>query len=337
MKLFRVHAYSVEPERTAETASSPYGGGITVSTEIERALEDAATQSSLQHPIAVDLQVDTTTRTSYVRDLMLVFAFGSKPKADAAGLGFAGRLSQAMDLRSSPCLFVVAASKDGPHRSLTMWTFPKEEAFQFRGSGGRPSIQLLSDIFSRTSRLRKAALFEGKNLKTNFIGGKVFDFQVSSTSRDVADFWIVRFLGAVLAIHGPTGTRCLARCLRTAYEKAQTPAEQEQIYSSVIAVRHSQRPRWSLREFADHFLKGHAWESFIKAAPNDETVDSSFDFDRGAFDSALNFRVFGLDTGVFVSTPLGEVGKSVVVSGTTQKVLRCEGRIVEEHLRTRHA
>jgi hypothetical protein len=338
MKLFKVHAYSVEPERTANTgSSSPFGGSITVNKEIARALEQAVTQSNLQRPIAVDLQVDTTTRTSDVRNHMLFFAFENKSKADSAGNGLAAKLSQAMDLRSSPCLFVVAALKDGDRRSLRMWTFPREEAFQFRGAAGRPSIQLLKDIFSRTSRLRKAALFEGENRKTDFIGGKVFDFQASSTSRDVADFWIVRFLGAVLAVHGPTGTRHLARCLREAFEKAQTATEQEQIYSAVMAVRHSHKSRWSLREFADHFLSGHTRQSFIGAAPNQETIDSSFDFDRAMFDSVLNFRIFGLNTGVFVSTPLGEVGKSVVVSGTTQKVLRCEGTVVEEHLRMRHA
>lgn len=337
MSIFRVCAYAVEPARTAATGPSPFGGSITVSTQIERALQDAASQSSLQRPIAIDLQVDPTTRTSDVRDLILDFAFANKSKADSAGLALATKLSHAMDLRSSPCLYVIAASRNGGGRNLTMWTFPREEAFQFRGAAGRPSIQLLTDIFSRTSRLRKAALFEGSNLKTDFIGGKVFDFQATSATREVADFWIVRFLGAVLAIHGPTGTRHLAKCLRTAYEEAETAAEQEQIYSAVVAVRNSRRPRWSLREFADHFLTGHATQTFITSAPNQETIDSSFDFDRAAFDDMLNFRIFGLNTGVFVSSPLGEVGKSVVLTGTTQKLLRCEGRVLEERLRKRHA
>jgi hypothetical protein len=336
MNIVRVCAYSVEPERTARTLAVPFGGSITVTAQIRTALEDAASQSTSQRPIAVDLQVDVTTRTSDIRDMIMDFAFGNKPKAEKAGSALAAKLSHAMDLRSSPCLYVLAASKDDRSRALTMWTFPREEAFQFRGTAGHPSIQLLTDIFSRTSRLRKAALFEGRNLRTDFIAGKVFDFQASSAAREVADFWIVRFLGAVLSIHGPTGTKHLARCLRSAYEEATTPTEQEQIYSAVVAVRISRRPRWSLREFADQFLTGHAWEAFVAAAPNQETLDSSFDFDRNTFDDALNFRIFGLNTGVFVSSPLGEVGRSVVLSGTTEKTLRCEGRVVEEHLRKRH-
>jgi hypothetical protein len=116
--------------------------------------------------------------------------------------------------------------------------------------------------------LRKAALFEGKNRKTDFIGGKVFDFQTSSQSREVADFWIVRFLHGVLAVHGPTGTRHLARCLHEAYEKTEGLDAKEQIYSAVIAVRQSRRPRWSLREFANQYLTGAAREAFVRAAPN---------------------------------------------------------------------
>ncbi len=303
----------------------PFGGSITVTAQIKTAFEDAASQSTTQRPIAVDLQVDATTRTSDMRDMIIDFTFGNKLKAEKAGSALAVQLSHAMDLRSSPCLYVVAASKDDRSRALTMLTFPREEAFQFRGAAGHPSIQLLTDIFSRTSRLRKAALFEGRDLRTDFIAGKVFDFQASSAARDVADFWIVRFLGAVLSIHGPTGTRQLARCLRTAYEEAKTPTEQEEIYSALIAVRASRRPRWSLREFANQFLTGDPRDSFLAAAPNRETLDSSFDFDRATFDDVLNFRIFGLNTGVFVSSPLGEVGKSVVLSGTTQRALRCEG------------
>jgi hypothetical protein len=120
MKIFRVYAYAVEPERTAGTGSPPFGGSITVSAEIERALDDAATQSSLQRPIAVDFQVDATTRTSDVRDLIIDLGFGDKPKADKAASAFAARLSHAMDLRSSPCLYVVASAKEDHHRRLTM-------------------------------------------------------------------------------------------------------------------------------------------------------------------------------------------------------------------------
>lgn len=110
MKLLTVHAYSVHPERTAGTASAPFGGPITMTPKIAAALREASTQSTVQRPIAVDLQVDPVTRTSEIRNLMLDFAFGGKPKADRAGNSFATRLAQAMDRRSYPCLFVVAAT-----------------------------------------------------------------------------------------------------------------------------------------------------------------------------------------------------------------------------------
>ena len=38
--------------------------------------------------------------------------------------------------------------------------------------------------------LRKAAIFEGRNLRNEFLQGRVLDFQADKISQDVADFWI---------------------------------------------------------------------------------------------------------------------------------------------------
>lgn len=50
MKLIRVHAYSVHPERTADTgtATAPYGGEIAINAKIAAALREAPTQSTVR-------------------------------------------------------------------------------------------------------------------------------------------------------------------------------------------------------------------------------------------------------------------------------------------------
>lgn len=304
MNLFRVYAYAVEPQRTIDVVRPPLGGAIRLREEIRAALEEALEQTQRESKIQVDFRVDTTTRTNETRDLIRRFSFGTTAQAKTAADSLAQRLSGAMDRRSSACLF------------------------KFRGGERGPSIELLKDIFSRTSRLRKAALFEGQDRRTDFLRGSVLDFQAGSVHHEVADFWIVRFLDAQLGIHGPAGTRQLAKCLHKAYEAVESPEEQEQIYSAIVSVRRSPKKRWSLREFAGHYLEGSVKSAFLDSAPNEETLDSTFDFQRDVFDGSLNFRVFGLDSGVYVSAPFGEIGKSVVVSGQKEKHLRCEGKII---------
>ncbi len=333
MELFRVHAYAVEPARTVEGSSSPQGGPVRVGAELQAALEEAARQSQLENRILVDFRVDTTTRTNPVRDLILGFAFGAGPAANKSAAGLAGRLANAMDRRSTPCLFVLAASRDNGRRRVTLWTFPREEAFQFRGRGGSPSIRLLTDVFSRTSRLRKAGLWEGANRRTDFLRGSVLDFQANLTTREVADFWIERFLECLLSIASDTGTRLLANALRKAYEGAEI-AEREQLYAAIASVRQTPQRRWSLQEFGDRYLQGGTRDRFLKAAPNPQVLDSPFDFSREVFDGAIHFRVFRLESDVYVSAPFDEVGRSVVVEGER---LRAEGTVTEEKVRARHA
>jgi hypothetical protein len=180
-------------------------------------------------------------------------------------------------------------------------------------------------------------LFQGQNRRTDFLTGRALDYQANVTSREVADFWIGRFLDAVFGIREDAGTRQLAKCIRIAFQAAKDSGEKEQLYAAIVAIRRSPRKRWSLKGFADTYLEGNLRDVFLESAPNEETVNSSFDFNRDIFDSALNFRVFHLESDVWVSAPFDEVGRSVVLSGEKEKRLTCEGTVIEEYVKTRHA
>jgi hypothetical protein len=218
-----------------------------------------------------------------------------------------------------------------------LWIFPRDEAFRLRHGSGGPAIEVLTDVFSQTSRLRKAAQFQGRQLRSDFLSGRVLDFQADHASRDVADFWIGRFLECRLGIAGDAGTRLLARTVRKAYEVCDNLEDKEILYTAVMAMRRSPHQRVSLQDFADRYLSGRARDIFMNAAPNADGLSSAFDFQRELFDATLQFRIFQLKTGVFVSSPLTEIGESVQITEGQQRQLSCEGEIVGERLRTRHA
>lgn len=316
----------------------PTGGQVTVNTDIRTALGNAATVAQLDQQNLVNLRLNTTTRTSDVRDNLLAYGFAEDDdNADAPAVWLATRLAKAMDNRSKACLLVTTAYRLDDRRRLTIWIFPKEEALQFATArGGARRINLLTDIFSQTSNLRKAALFEGRNLRTDFIEGRVLDSQAHASTLDIADFWIGRFLDAELAIQGEAGTRILAGTIRKAYESLREPDEREQMHAAIIAIRHSPQQRWTLRQFSNRYLQGHVKDMFLNSAPNPDSLQSAFDFDKGVFDKTLNYRIFQLDSGVYVSSPFDEVGRSVRVSAQERR-LACEGTIVQEKVATRRA
>jgi len=340
MDLFRLHAYAVIPQRTSAPNSSvpPIGGAIKITPDLRAVMDTNTNEARFEQRPFVDFAVDTTTRTNDTRDAVINFAMGESATAKAAAVYLADRLSTAMDRRSMPCLFVPAALKDDDLFRVILWIFPREDAFQLRDEVGGPRIEVLTDVFSQKSGHRKAAQFDGGNIKTGFLQGRVLDHQADAVSRDFADFWIGRFLQCVLSLKGEAGTRLLAKTVRQTFDALVEPAAREQLHAAVMAMRNSPQRRVSLFTFGERYLDGVAKAQFLSNVKQDHALRSSFDFDRELFDTTLQFHIFELEKGVFVSTPPSELGETVTIKGEgATRHLTCQGRIIDEKLRTRHA
>lgn len=335
MDLSKLFAYQVEPRRTVTAAGSPAGGFVAITEEMRTALATADRRWERERRIAIDLKVDPTTRTCETRDLLIQLGFGIPLEALTAATALAARLSTAMDLRSAPCLCILAVEEEEGERRVTIWTFPRDNAFQFRAGTGRATVRVLTDVFSQASNLRKAALFEGKNLRSEFINGRVLDFQAGHARTEVADFWIVGFLDASLGISSESGSRMLANCLRKTWETTTAPNERDQLFAAATAIRQSPQRRWAISQVADQYFSGELKARFVRSVPNDDALNSSFDFDRETFDRSAHFRVFRLDSDVYVSAPFDEIGRSVQLTGDQERRLSCEGTVVDEKVRTR--
>jgi hypothetical protein len=343
MTVFRIYAYEVTPQRTSEAKTSPRGGSFPPNKEFRKSLDTLFGASKLATQAVVDFKTDPTEdsgrRDHRVRSLVMEFLFGSPASAKKAAHEMATLLSNSMDERSPPTLLMLTGSRSTQGHRIVMWAFPQEEAFQFRTSGETTKIRLLTDIFSRSSRLRKAAMFEGKDRATDFWTGRVLDLQTAGGLGKAADYWITKFLDCRFALEGNAGTRLLVKYLRSAYDLLEGHEDREQIYSAMIGVRTSPRPTWSMSSFANHFLKDEAKRVFLQSVPTEQR-HLQFRFQRQEFEDKLNFRIFKLKDDVFVSAPFGTVGKSVVIHDDLdggERRLSCEGVVVAEKVRARHA
>ena len=351
MPLFRLYAYAVEPQRTVleKDFAAPIGGPIAIGAALRGALDGALAAARAERRstrVLIRVDPDPAVRTSPVRNSVMELAFASRTeRAEVGAVDLAARLSSAMDNRSPACLFLAAAYRDNASalsREVALWIFPRDDAFRFRSQA--QAIDLLSDVFSRTSRLRKLARFSGRNLRTDFLDADVLDFQAGGMG-GVADFWIERFLEASLAITPDAGTRMLADAFRKAAQADLTFVQREQLQAALMAVRNRPAQRSSLEQIAAEFLAPDVAAPFLAAAPNPESARSMFALNRDLFDQTVNYRVFRLDTGVWVSAPLDEIGQSVQVTRTggdaaqagTGERVRVEGTVVEDKLSARRA
>lgn len=273
-------------------------------------------------------------RSCRVRDAALDLAFGDQPAQDAAASHLAARLGASMDRRSQPHLLVLVGSTDdgGVHGAVTAWTFPRDDALRFEASA-RPRVEILENVFSQTSRLRKAAKFSGERHDADFIAGKVLDFQTGRTSIDVANYWVRDFLECELAVTSVQGTENLGTAIQKVNSTLTEPADRERLNIAVVALRNSPRPSWTIDEFADTFLPEELGAK-VRTASDPNMLNARFQLNERSYDRLLATRVFSLESGVIVSAPISEVGTrdepaSVVVTGDQ---LVCEGKIVKERL-----
>jgi hypothetical protein len=241
-----------------------------------------------------------------------------------------------MDYRSPPALLMLTCLEKGPQRRAVMWAFPQDSGFQLRTDTRGSRIRILNDIFSHSSRLRKAAMFEGRNRPSGFASGRIIDHQAIGSSGAGADYWVDRFLECEFALTGTMGTRRLAKYLRSAHDSVTTQPEKEKLFSAILAIRTSPTKNWTYDRVAKQFLNGAARTEFLSQIPKQERT-LPFAFDRSEFETRLNFRVFETRDGVFVSAPFGTVGSTVRLTGqSSSRRITVDDVVVEERLRARH-
>ena len=268
LDLFRLFGYEITAQRLVDVEDfvEPRGGQLDRSQTIVNALATSlSTAEGSDRLIKVALRVDTTParRTSPMRDQAMAFGFAQTDEAGVAARGLATQLSRSMDRRSKDCLFLIAAyreSANAPNRRVAMWMFPQDDAFRF--SPGEQNIEFLTDIFSRTSGLRKLALFAGRDAPTSFLQADVLDYQLGRGG-DVADFWVERFLDATLAMLPATGTRMLADALKKAADQDDlTSEERDQINAAAIALQPLRKLTGASKKLPSASCRGEQPKSF---------------------------------------------------------------------------
>jgi hypothetical protein len=337
MELFRAHAFSVSPSKGSSKGPIITGGVLSPSTELKGALSEAGKAAKLGERTDIEFNVNTQTRTCDMRDRLMEFGFGNSEQAKSATADMANRLSESMDNRSSSCLFIATSYKEEEtRRTNVLWVFPRDDAFQLTRRGDEPSIELLKDIFAKSSNLRKGALFSGSNTRAGHLQGKAFDMQSGAKSTELADFWIVRFLDCRLMITDEQGTKVVAEMFRKFYKQSNDLSSKEAAYGAMISLKNSRRKRWSIKNIASELLNGEDGRRFLRCAPNEECKRSEFNFNKEVFQDRIGTRVFHLNTEVIVASPFAEIGKSVSLNGKGNRDLVCKGTVMDESIRKKN-
>jgi hypothetical protein len=337
----RLYAFEVAPQRNVKRPVTPQGGQVNAASAVSTAIEETSRGISPGKWIDADLQIDSASedRSHLIRNFVIDLAFGSDTDAADAAMGIAGHLSSCTDARSKDALLMIVVADLASECEVKFWTFPQDAVFRFdpgNGGGEGPDVQML-DAFSRQSHLRKAAVFRGQNRRTDLLSCRVVDFQVNASARAAADFWIERFLDARLSLGSVLGTKMLGKVLRETVAKADASDERLELVGAAQAARQSTKEKWSIDSFASELLRGAARDHFLEHPAALRSGDSLFTLDREVFDKLINYRVYQLDTGVWVSAPFTTDPSGIDIEDEDdRRRLTATGYIVGESVRGRH-
>jgi len=309
--LQRAYASLIIPSKGVADAAPPVTYSLRLEAEFRAALA-AATTGATRHPMSEVVFKMSADRQHSVRELLIRLAFGQTRTPLPAAVDLASRLASVTDHRTGSSLLLTTLEEAGDQRRISMYVFPEEESFTLQHMVSEPSEAVLARLntFVLQSRLRKVARFAGKNIKSHFLRGEVVDMQIGSDPRTAADYWVVAFLEAEFAVTTDKGTRLVAADLRRAFDKADLAGKQ-QVMEVASALMVHQRNVWSLDKIAKEFLPSELRETFCSVAQNEQARTDRFTLSRELLKDRINYRVFQLESGVWVSSPFSEVGHTV--------------------------
>lgn len=327
MILTRLYAYEVFPQKRATAPTIPDGGKIPITSQLRHTLDRISKDNKLpsQTPIVFHVaDPKAAKRVNDVRTHITTFAFGLGTRPSKSAEWLSVRLSQCMDERSHPFLFLISCFGEPPTSQVVLWAFPKDEGLAFSKTAKGVKVEVVKDVFNISSNLKKAALFTGQNNDNSFWEGRMVDLQSGRT-----DLWVERFLACQLSVSGVFGTSILSEHLTIAYRQTTSAEVREELFNAIVGVRTAPVKRTSFLKFANDYLGNNAKSVFLALVPP-EQQNMSFDFDRSTFEQKIGIRVFRMADDVIVAAPLPAIHDTLQIH---QDQLEYSGTITSEYLK----
>jgi hypothetical protein len=330
--LQRGYAAHIQPGKGSDPPLAPESYPLKLEADLRQILTEA-TEGAHRHPMSTVVFKMGDDRDHPVRDLILKVAFGQTRAPAAAKAELAARLSACTDHRTGSSLMLTTVHEVGDRRRVAMYVFPESDSYRLNTIREEAILERLRS-FVLKSKLRKVAQFEGKQIKTHFLQGQVADLQIGADPRRAADYWVTAFLEAEFAINSDKGTRLVAAALQKTFDLAD-PGDKQTVMEAAVSLVADKRQAWSLDQIASRLLPDHLVETFCSLAPNFEARTGQFMLDKALLRDRINYRVFQLNSGVWVSAPFQEVGETVkLTTDGDKRILSCRGEVIAEKVRS---
>jgi hypothetical protein len=198
--------------------------------------------------------------------------------------------------------FVMIGHADRKH-VLYIARFPATEAIRTQ-LGKKFRVELVKDIYMKSSRTYKAALFIDSSIANGFWTGSATDKQINSPTQEVARYWIYGFLRAEFEISSKSGSFMFARSLCGLLNgNLQGESKQQLIALSTLMVNQDGRTI-SMKEMCERIrVPEELRQQVADSLENKAAFQTQFQFDLEEFSKTFAFRSEYLDNGAVLTAP----------------------------------
>lgn len=305
MPITHLHSFLVHPGKKIDTKElKPVAGtALKLSGKLFAMMDEIYGDTDEECKIKV--RFIATKKQNDARDLVVKYA--DKPTL-SAGNKLAERLQIVTD--GSPglgLLFLIRGTEGGNTKTIVS-RFPADVGILAEVRKTGLSVDFLEEVFMKSSKRYKAAVYEDANLATGYWKGKIVDRQIGQgVMRSVSDYWLVDFLESETFTTAVSGSKRLARIFDDAVKKAPNADVRDELISTAKLIPNLAGNTVSPASVVKHFsLTPESEKQVQSSAKNPELYAEKSRLNRDAFLSVLSFETIELDNGAVLSAPSGQ-------------------------------
>lgn len=338
MKPSKILSYLVSPGKGQEKPEEVSGTVVPLSGSMFGMLAGIFEKSEAECKVPIRFVTDGSQQNharDEIRDLL-------KSVTLAKGRKLAHRLRDVSTGKSGLGLLFLLIGQEGGTHKIVISRFPADQGVVAERKKDSLEVAFLEQIFMKSAKTYKAALYKGKAIDSGFWDGHIVDRQIATSQNQVAHYWIRDFLLSDFMTTSKAGSKRLAIALKEASKSASTLQVKQEILAAITLAPNFYAKTVSIRELSTRLnLSAPARTAIESQFDNEALLTDTFILDSGEFQRNAAFAAVELDQGAvltapadrfdqcFKREPLHDVGNEERYRFTT------EGQIIDERLKSR--
>jgi hypothetical protein len=338
MKPSKILSYLVPPGKGQEEPEEVTGTAVPLSGSLFSMLSAVFEKSEAECKVPIRFTTSGSQQNDVrdeVRDLL-------KTPTLAKGRKLAERLRGVSTGKSGLGLLFLMTGQEGGTHKIVLSRFPADQGVLAERKKGALQVEFVEQIFMKSAKTYKAALYREKAIDSGFWNGHVVDRQIAASQDQVARYWIRDFLQSDFMTTSKAGSKRLAVALKEASKAVDSLQAKQEILAAIALTRNFYGKTVSIRDLSSRLnLSAPARGAIESQVENDALLTDTFVLDSEEFQRNAAYATVELDQGAMLTAPADRFDecftREQVENPNSQDRVRftTEGRIVDERLKSR--